>query len=62
MSSLTPERKQYLSDYRKEKLKRVPLDMPIEMYAAVKAEADAKDMPVNTFIKWLLKKYINRPQ
>lgn len=59
MANLTPERKQYLSDYRKEKLKRVPLDMPTEMYAEVKAAAEAKQMPVNTFIKWLLQKYLD---
>ena len=59
MANLTPERKQYLLDYRKEKLKRVPLDMPTGMYAEVKAAAEAKQMPVNTFIKWLLQKYLD---
>lgn len=56
---LTEERKRFLADYRKSKLHRIPLDVPHEMYYYIKQAADQKQMPVNTFIKWLLSKYID---
>ena len=56
---MTEERKRFLADYRKSKLHRIPLDVPHEMYYCIKQAADQKQMPVNTFIKWLLSKYID---
>ena len=61
MKELTPERKQYLYEYRKTHLRRVTLDLKPEMYDQVKSAAAQKKMPVNTFIKWLLEMYIKHP-
>jgi predicted DNA binding CopG/RHH family protein len=58
---ISEERKKYLYLYRKEHLRRVTLDMPPEMYEKVKEAATKKEMPVNTFIKWLLDQYIKHP-
>ena len=55
---MTDERKEYLKGYRSEKLKRVPLDMPVEMYERVKAAADAENKSVNGLIKFLVSKYV----
>ena len=49
--ALSEERKEYLNDYKKSKLKRIPLDVTKENYEAIKAAADASGEKVNTFIK-----------
>ena len=45
------ERKDYLYNYQKEKLKRIPLDVTKEKYEVIKAHADKKKESVNGFIK-----------
>ena len=52
------ERKQYLKEYRATKLKRVPLDLPLEFYARLKQQAEADNMSVNGLIKSLLEEYL----
>lgn len=50
-------RKKYDYDvaYRKEKIKRIPLDVQISEYDALKEQADS--VPMNTFIKKALNSY-----
>ena len=49
--TLTEQRKDYLYNYQKEKLKRIPLDVTKEKYEEIKAAADAANEPVNGYIK-----------
>lgn len=49
--ALTEQRKDYLYNYQKEKLKRIPLDVQKEKYEEIKAAADAAGEPVNSYIK-----------
>ena len=49
--ALTEQRKDYLYNYQKEKLKRIPLDVQKEKYEEIKAAADAEGEPVNGYIK-----------
>lgn len=49
--ALTEQRKDYLYNYQKEKLKRIPLDVQKEKYEEIKAAADAAGEPVNGYIK-----------
>lgn len=42
--------------YKKEHIKRVPLDMQNEEYAKLKAYCVERGLPVNTFIKACLRK------
>ncbi|WP_022762611.1 hypothetical protein [Butyrivibrio sp. AD3002] len=42
---------EYQRNYRKEKLKRISLDIPNEQYAIIKAHADSRHESVNGFIK-----------
>ena len=49
--ALTEQRKDYLYNYQKEKLKRIPLDVTKEKYEEIKAAADAAGEPVNGYIK-----------
>lgn len=37
--------------YAREKIKRIPLDVPLKDYAGIKASAAAANQPVNTYIK-----------
>ena len=41
----------YQIEYAKEKLKRIPLDVPKEKYAEIKAHAMERSETVNGFIK-----------
>jgi len=59
---LTDDRKQYLYEYTKNNLHRIPLNVSNDMYNRIKQAADQKNMPVNTFIKWLLGKYLDFDQ
>lgn len=43
--------KKAAAKYKKNNIKRVPLDMQIEFYDRIKAVADALGVPVNTYIK-----------
>lgn len=49
--ALSEQRKEYLYDYQKTKLKRVPLDVSKEKYEEIKAAATAAGEPVNRYIK-----------
>ena len=49
--ALSEQRKEYLYDYQKTKLKRIPLDVPKEKYEQIKAAADAAGEKVNGYIK-----------
>lgn len=49
--ALSEQRKEYLYDYQKAKLKRIPLDVPKEKYEEIKAAADAAGEKVNGYIK-----------
>ena len=53
MSKMTAERKEYLKNYQKNELKRVPLDMSHEMYIEVSQHAlyYGKKRGVNGYIK-----------
>lgn len=55
---MTDERKEYLKEYRKTNLKRIPLDVPLDMYAQIKECADNSGYKVNTWIKIALRKAI----
>lgn len=58
--ALTEQRKEYLYDYQKSKLKRIPLDVPKERYEEIKAAADAVGEKVNGYIKQAIKERIER--
>lgn len=45
------DRKEYLVNYHKEKIKRIPLDVPKEKYAQIKEHAADRGESVNGFIK-----------
>ncbi len=49
--ALSEQRKEYLYDYQKAKLKRIPLDLPKEKYEEIKAAATAAGEKVNGYIK-----------
>lgn len=49
--ALSEQRKEYLYDYQKAKLKRIPLDVPKEKYEEIKAAAEAAGEKVNGYIK-----------
>lgn len=49
--ALSEQRKEYLYDYQKAKLKRIPLDVQKEKYEQIKAAADAAGEKVNGYIK-----------
>lgn len=42
---------EYQAKYRKEKIKRIPLDVPKEKYEEIKAHADQHSETVNGFIR-----------
>ena len=58
--AITPERKEYIYQYAKEKLKRIPLDVPKTAYEAIKAHADARNESVNGFIKRAISETMKR--
>lgn len=49
--AMSDQRKEYLYKYQKDKLKRIPLDMPISDYEQIKAHAETLKESVNGFIK-----------
>ncbi len=59
---MTDERKQYLYDYQKKKLKRIPLDVPIEVYEKIRQHAEEKSESVNGFIKRAIAETMEREQ
>lgn len=48
---VSKERREYLNTYRKDKLKRVPLDLKIEDYEKLKEAAAKAGETVNGFVK-----------
>ena len=44
-------KKAYNREYEKTNLKRIPLNVQLSEYEAIKAAADRAGQPVNTFIK-----------
>ena len=48
---LTEERKEYLKEYQKSKLNRIPLDVTKEKYDEIKTAADSAGESVNGYIK-----------
>lgn len=59
MAGMTKERKEYLIKYRKENLKRVPLDIDFEFYDEIQKEAKAEGRSVNGYIKYVLRQSID---
>lgn len=51
MAEMSEKRKQYLAEYQKSNLKRIPLDVKPEFYDAIKRAADKNGESVNGFIK-----------
>lgn len=49
--TLTEQRKEYLYEYQKTKLKRIPLDVPKEKYEEIKTAAESAGESVNGYIK-----------
>ena len=49
--ALSAQRKEYLYEYQKAKLKRIPLDVTKEKYNQIKAAADTAGEKVNSYIK-----------
>ena len=48
---LSEQRKEYLYEYQKTKLKRIPLDVQKEKYEEISAAAESKGETVNGYIK-----------
>ena len=59
---ISEERKEYLYDYKKSKLKRIPLDVQKEKYEEIKAAADAAGEKVNGYIKKAIDERMEREQ
>jgi len=58
--AITPERKEYIYQYAKEKLKRIPLDVPKATYEEIKAHAEAHSESTNGFIKRAISETMER--
>lgn len=58
--TMTEKRKEYLYQYAKEKLKRVPLNVALSEYDDLKAAAAKGGLSVNGFIKLAIKEKIAR--
>lgn len=58
--TLSDQRKEYLYEYQKTKLKRIPLDVPKEKYEEIKAAADTAGETVNGYIKKAIDERIER--
>lgn len=58
--ALTNNRKEYIYQYAKENLKRIPLDVPKSHYEEIKAHSVARSESVNGFIKRAISETIAR--
>lgn len=58
--AMTEDRKKYLYEYKKEKLKRVPLDLTLDFYNLVKSTAEDNKVSVNGYIKQAIAEKIER--
>lgn len=54
------DRKEYFINYKKEKLKRIPLDVPKEFYNKIKSHTETTSETVNGFIKRAIEETIKR--
>lgn len=61
MPKMSDERKQYLAQYQKEHLKRIPLDVSPDFYAIVKRAAGERGESVNGFIRIAIQHELMRP-
>ena len=57
---MTFDRNKYMNDYRKEKLKRIPLDVSKEKFEEIQKHADARNESVNGFIKRAIDETLQR--
>lgn len=53
-------RREYLANYHKEKIKRIPLDVPKDKYTQIKEHAADRGESVNGFIKRAIDETIDR--
>ena len=60
--AMSDQRKEYLYKYQKDKLKRIPLDVPIADYERIKAHAEGHKESVNGFIKRAIADTIKREE
>lgn len=60
--AMSDQRKEYLYKYQKDKLKRIPLDVPIPDYERIKAHAEGRNESVNGFIKRAIAKTIEQEE
>lgn len=58
--TLSEQRKEYLYEYQKNKLKRIPLDVTKEKYAEIAAAAERASVPVNRYIKTAIDEKMER--
>ncbi len=58
--ALSEQRKEYLYEYQKAKLKRIPLDVPKEKYDEIKVAADTVGESVNGYIKKAIDERMDR--
>lgn len=56
--SYKEHKKEYITQYKKDKLKRIPLDVQKEKYDEIKNHADSRNETVNGFIKRAIDKTI----
>ena len=54
------DQNEYQRNYKKTKLKRVPLDIPIEKYNEIKTAADNASESVNGYIKKAIEQRMKR--
>lgn len=52
---MTESRREYLANYKREKVKRVPLDVPPEMYDVIKRTAEENGESVNGYLKRVIR-------
>ena len=60
MAKLSEERKEYLKNYKKTKLKRVPLELSIDDYTNLQIHAALNNESVNGYIKRVIKESIKQ--
>jgi predicted HicB family RNase H-like nuclease len=58
--AITEKRKEYMYQYAKEKLKRIPLDVTKSTYEEIKIHAEAHGESVNGFVKRAISETMER--
>lgn len=56
---ISEERQEYLKEYRKNSLKRIPFEVPHELYDRIKAAAEIDGLSVNRYLRSLAIKDLN---